>query len=410
MVVPLALIFFAPRRRRSFIPRRSRRPAAAPARVLGLPPNVVFVMMCAAVYLCCIPMAMPQQHLVAYLQRSRHYRARSARSCCRCCSARAFFSRQVWGAISDRIGGLATVLIGSIWQCAAMIGFLLTQNEAGLFMVAGAFGLGFSGMIPAYVLAMRELYPAAQASWRIPTRAAVHRPSAWPPAAGSPAISTIIFGYYAPAFAVGIGANLLNIVIIGIAGRAAALAPRLCCLSGPIARTPTRMKMSEGRRHEREPGLPPRPAPRSPPRQSTRTLRRRSRSATRSGGGGTGCARLHAEPDLDQRGRAPPTPARPAPRPARHRRESKRQRRRSSARTSSAIMPITASILARQHARRRTGAVATRSGASSPEIDEPGEPAGELPGRHHQHRDQARHKPSLPSRNVTQSSSAGGSR
>ena len=34
------------------------------------------------------------------------------------------------------------------------------------------------------------------------------------------------------------------------------------------------------------------------------------------------------------------------------------------------------------------GAVATRSGASSPEIDKPGEPAGELPRRHHQHRHQ----------------------
>src|SRR5690606_2556462 len=81
----------------------------------------------------------------------------------------AFLSRQIWGLISDRIGGLATVLIGSIWQCAAMIAFLLTQSEAGLFTVAGAFGLGFSGIIPAYVLALRELFPAREASWRIPT-------------------------------------------------------------------------------------------------------------------------------------------------------------------------------------------------------------------------------------------------
>ncbi len=78
-------------------------------------------------------------------------------------------SRQIWGAISDRIGGLATVLIGSAWQAAAMTAFLLTQNEVGLFTIAAAFGLGFSGIIPAYVLALRELFPAAEASWRIPT-------------------------------------------------------------------------------------------------------------------------------------------------------------------------------------------------------------------------------------------------
>ena len=56
----------------------------------------------------------------------------------------AFLSRQVWGVISDRIGGLATVLIGSAWQAASMTAFLLTQNEVGLFTVAAAFGLGFS--------------------------------------------------------------------------------------------------------------------------------------------------------------------------------------------------------------------------------------------------------------------------
>ena len=87
----------------------------------------------------------------------------------------AFVSRQFWGCVADRIGGLRTVLAGSACQIAAMVGFLLTQNEAGLFAVAAVFGLGFSGIIPAYVLAVRELFPAAEASWRMPTRAAVQR-------------------------------------------------------------------------------------------------------------------------------------------------------------------------------------------------------------------------------------------
>ena len=81
----------------------------------------------------------------------------------------AFLSRQFWGLVTDRIGGLRTVLAGSVCQITAMIGFLLTQDEAGLFAVAAMFGLGFSGIIPAYVVAIRELFPAAEASWRIPT-------------------------------------------------------------------------------------------------------------------------------------------------------------------------------------------------------------------------------------------------
>jgi nitrate/nitrite transporter NarK len=43
----------------------------------------------------------------------------------------AFLSRQIWGLISDRIGDLATVPIGSAWQAASMTCFLFTQNEAG---------------------------------------------------------------------------------------------------------------------------------------------------------------------------------------------------------------------------------------------------------------------------------------
>ena len=81
----------------------------------------------------------------------------------------AFIGRQFWGFVADRFGGLRTVLAGSACQAVAMAGFLSTQNEAGLFAVSAVFGLGFSGIIPAYVVAVRELFPASEASWRIPT-------------------------------------------------------------------------------------------------------------------------------------------------------------------------------------------------------------------------------------------------
>jgi MFS family permease len=95
-----------------------------------------------------------------------------------------------------------------------MIAFLLTQNEVGLFTVAAVFGLGFSGIIPAYVLAMRELFPASEASWRIPTLLLFTAVGM----AGGGWLAGLLydhFGYYAPAFAVGIGANLLNLLVIG---------------------------------------------------------------------------------------------------------------------------------------------------------------------------------------------------
>jgi MFS family permease len=173
----------------------------------------VFGMMCGAAVLCCIPMAMPQGHLVAFCSDLGISRSIGALMLSVLLGT-AFFSRQIWGAISDRIGGLATVLIGSTWQAASMTALLFTQNEAGLFAVAAAFGLGFSGIIPAYVLALRELFPASEASWRIPTLLLF---SGCGMALGGWLAGLLYdhFGFYAPAFAMGICANVLNLIVIG---------------------------------------------------------------------------------------------------------------------------------------------------------------------------------------------------
>jgi len=212
VIVPLAAIFFhAPP---EAIDEAAEAGAAARTpTVLGWPPNLVFAMMCAAAVMCCVPMAMPQGHLVAFCSDLGITRSVGAMMLSVLLGT-AFLSRQIWGAISDRIGGLATVLIGSAWQCCAMVAFLLTQNEAGLFVVAAAFGLGFSGIIPAYVLALRELFPASEASWRIPTLLLF---SGGGMALGGWLAGALYdhFGYYAPAFAAGIGSNILNFIVVG---------------------------------------------------------------------------------------------------------------------------------------------------------------------------------------------------
>jgi MFS family permease len=213
VIVPLAVIYF-----RS--PPEVIHPAAVTAnngkaaRVLDWPPNFVFAMMCGAAVLCCIPMAMPQGHLVAFCSDLGISRSTGA-MVLSVLLGTAFLSRQIWGAISDRIGGLATVLIGSAWQTASMTAFLFTQHETGLFMIAAAFGLGFSGIIPAYVLALRELFPASEASWRIPTLLLF---SGCGMALGGWLAGLLYdhFGFYAPAFAAGVGANIVNLLVIGI--------------------------------------------------------------------------------------------------------------------------------------------------------------------------------------------------
>jgi MFS family permease len=94
-----------------------------------------------------------------------------------------------------------------------MTALLLTQDEIGLFTAAAAFGFGFAGIIPAYVLAIRELFPAAEASWRVPILLLC---SGSGMAFGGWLAGALYdaFGFYAPAFAAGIGFNLVNLALV----------------------------------------------------------------------------------------------------------------------------------------------------------------------------------------------------
>jgi MFS family permease len=180
--------------------------------VLGWPPNLVFALQMCAIFTCCLPMAMPQAHLVAFCTDHGISAAHGAAMVSVLLGA-AFFSRQVWGVISDRIGGLYTMLAGSGLQAVGMAAFVVTQDEVGLFTVAALFGLGFSGLVPANILASRELFPVGESYWRMPTLLLC---SGWGMAAGGWVAGIIYdhFGLYAPAFAAGLGVNVVNFIII----------------------------------------------------------------------------------------------------------------------------------------------------------------------------------------------------
>jgi MFS family permease len=125
----------------------------------------------------------------------------------------AFLARQFWGWLADRIGGLQTLLWSSLAQGTALTGFLQTRDEAALFAVSAAFGLGFSGLLPAYVIVIRQFYPVKEANWRVPT---MFFAGFLGMAAGGWGAGALYdqFGYYLPAFAVGIGFNIVNLAIL----------------------------------------------------------------------------------------------------------------------------------------------------------------------------------------------------
>ena len=173
LIIPVAFLILRQLPRAASNLGGRHEPAAAAA-VFGLRPHTAFALLCLASFLCCVPMAMPQGHLVAFCNDLGIPVARGS-AMLSVMLAFGFMGRQLWGFVADRIGGLRTVLAGSACQIVTLTGFLLTQDEAGLFVVAATFGLGFSGIIPAYVLALRELYPSERSIMARAELAAVQR-------------------------------------------------------------------------------------------------------------------------------------------------------------------------------------------------------------------------------------------
>jgi MFS family permease len=209
-IVPLAAIFL--RRPPEDVTSGTGAAGYHTRAALGLPSWVVMTMLGGAVFCCCVTMSMPQTHLVALCSDLGIGAAHGAVMLSVLLGS-AFLSRQFWGWLSDRFGGLPTVLFASSGQAIAMTGFLLTQDEVGLFAVSAVFGLGFGGLIPGYVLAIRDLFPSAEAGWRIPV---VLFPGSVGMAAGGWIAGAMYdaFGYYGPGFAVGVLANVVNLVLI----------------------------------------------------------------------------------------------------------------------------------------------------------------------------------------------------
>jgi MFS family permease len=157
-------------------------------------------------------MSMPQQHMVAFCT-DLGLSATLGAAMLSLLLGMGFLSRQAWGWISDRIGGLLTALVSSAMQAAAMAGFLFTQGEISMFTVSTAFGIGFSALIPAYILIIRELYPLSEAHWRVPTLMLL---SGSGMATGGWLAGYLydIHGYYAPAFATGVAFNVANMALL----------------------------------------------------------------------------------------------------------------------------------------------------------------------------------------------------
>jgi MFS family permease len=182
-------------------------------RPFGLSPTSAQVLICIAGLACCVAMSMPQVHIVAYCGDLGYGVARGAEMLA-VMLAFGIVSRLVSGVICDHIGGLRTLLLGSVLQGVALLLFLPFDGLVSLYVISALFGLFQGGIVPSYAIIVREHFPASQAGAR--TGAAIMFTLLGMALGGW--MSGKVFdltGSYHAAFVNGIAWNALNLAVAG---------------------------------------------------------------------------------------------------------------------------------------------------------------------------------------------------
>ena len=115
---------------------------------------------------CCVAMSMPQVHIVAFCIDLGFGPAVGAEMLSLMLIG-GIISRLINGLISDKLGGVYTLLIGSTLQCIALFLYLPFDGLVSLYIVSLIFGLSQGGIVPSYAIIIREYLPGADAGTRV---------------------------------------------------------------------------------------------------------------------------------------------------------------------------------------------------------------------------------------------------
>ena len=184
---------------------------AQPLPTLGISPAALQVLLVVAGLACCVAMSMPQVHIVAYCGDLGYGPAAGARMLSLMLGF-GIVSRLLSGWIADHIGGVRTLLLGSVLQGTALLLYVPFDGLASLYIVSALFGLFQGGIVPSYALIIREFFPPREAGARV---GLVMMATLFGMALGG-WMSGVVFdltGSYRAAFFNGIGWNLLNVSI-----------------------------------------------------------------------------------------------------------------------------------------------------------------------------------------------------
>ncbi len=185
--------------------------AAAAQSTLGMSPKTLQVLLVIAGLTCCLAMSMPQVHLVAYCSDLGYGVARGAEMLSLMLGF-GIVSRVASGFVADRIGGVPTLLVGSVLQTVALLLYVGFDGLVSLYIISALFGLFQGGIVPSYAIIVREYFSPKEAGTRV---GLVIMATLFGMALGG-WLSGAIFdlsGSYRFAFALGAFWNLINVMI-----------------------------------------------------------------------------------------------------------------------------------------------------------------------------------------------------
>jgi len=208
VMVPLVLLL----RRAAPVAGSAGPNGSRPVQPISVSPAMLQALLVVAGLGCCVAMSMPQVHIVAYCMDLGYGVARGSEMLSIMLAA-GVVSRLASGFVADRIGGIRTLLIGSVLQCLSLFFYIPFDGLASLYVVSLVFGLSQGGIVPCYAIIVREYMPASEAGQRV----------------GIVIMATILgmaiggwmsgwiydqTGSYAAAFLNGIAWNMLNILVM----------------------------------------------------------------------------------------------------------------------------------------------------------------------------------------------------
>ncbi len=115
---------------------------------------------------CCIAMSMPQVHIVSYCVGLGFGNIVGGQMLSLMLIG-GVLSRLIFGFVADKLGGIKTLLIGSILQCLALFLYLPFDGLVSLYLVSFLFGLSQGGIVPSYAIVVREFMPEKEAGSKI---------------------------------------------------------------------------------------------------------------------------------------------------------------------------------------------------------------------------------------------------